>query len=44
MKESRYSASRLSYRLSAKEESSIVFSDDVPAYLRRKPEQGKGDL
>ena len=47
MKESMYSASRLRSRLSAKEESvrfSIASeSVETPAYLRRKPSQGKGD-
>ena len=48
MKESMYSASKLRSRLSAKEEEACfsVASESIerPAYLRRKPSQGKGDL
>lgn len=44
MKEMMYSSSRLRSRLAAKDES-VMFcqaTDSVPAYLRRKPSQGKG--
>ncbi len=48
MKESMYSASKLRSRLSAKDEdvSFSVASESIerPAYLRRKPSQGKGDV
>lgn len=48
MKESMYSASKLRSRLSAKDEgvsfSVAEESIDRPAYLRRKPSQGKGDV
>jgi Ca-activated chloride channel homolog len=48
MKESMYSASKLRYRLSAKDEgdrfSVAAESTERPAYLRRKPSQGKGDV
>ena len=48
MKESMYSASKLRNRLSAKDEdvSFSVASESIerPAYLRRKPSQGKGDV
>ena len=48
MKESMYSASKLRNRLSAKDEgvSFSVASELIerPAYLRRKPSQGKGDV
>ena len=48
MKESRYSSARLSSRLVSKDEdigfSAAMESADVPAYLRRKAEQGKGDV
>jgi len=47
MKEMMYSSSKLRSRLAAKDES-VVFraaeSASVPAYLRRKPAQGKGDV
>jgi hypothetical protein len=45
MKEARYSSSRLSSRLAAKDE--VAFSlvaDAGPAYLRRKRQQGKGEV
>jgi Ca-activated chloride channel family protein len=48
MKESMYSASKLRSRLSAKDEgvSFSVAEESIerPAYLRRKPSQGKGDV
>lgn len=45
MKEARYSSAKLSARLASKDEIAFsVSSEDVPAYLRRKPLQGKGDL
>jgi Ca-activated chloride channel family protein len=48
MKESMYSSSKLRSRLSAKDEdvSFSVASESIerPAYLRRKPSQGKGDV
>jgi Ca-activated chloride channel family protein len=48
MKESMYSASKLRSRLSAKDEgvgfSVAEESIERPAYLRRKPSQGKGDV
>ena len=48
MKESMYSASKLRSRLSAKDEdvsfSVAAESIERPAYLRRKPSQGKGDV
>ena len=48
MKESMYSASKLRSRLSAKDEgvrfSVAEESVEKPAYLRRKPSQGKGDV
>jgi Ca-activated chloride channel family protein len=48
MKESRYSASRLHSRLAAKDELPDVLTCregvEIPAYLRRKASQGKGDL
>jgi len=48
MKESMYSASKLRSRLSAKDEdvNFCVAAESIerPAYLRRKPSQGKGDL
>mgnify|MGYP000296476125 CR=1 FL=1 len=48
MKETRYSASRLHSRLSAKHESlevrAIQDGIEIPSYLRRKASQGKGDL
>ena len=48
MKESMYSASKLRSRLSAKDEdvgfSALAESNDQPAYLRRKPSQGKGNV
>lgn len=47
MKEMMYSSSKLRSRLAAKDES-VAFcaaeSVSVPAYLRRKPAQGKGDV
>jgi Ca-activated chloride channel family protein len=47
MKEMMYSSSKLRSRLAAKDES-VAFcaaeSASVPAYLRRKPAQGKGDV
>lgn len=47
MKEMMYSSSKLRSRLAAKDES-VAFCDaeasSVPAYLRRKPAQGKGDV
>ena len=48
MKEAMYSSGKLRSRLSARNEA-VSFSVaeesiDVPAYLRRKPAQGKGDL
>jgi len=47
MKEMMYSSSKLRSRLAAKDES-VAFcaaeSSSVPAYLRRKPAQGKGDV
>ena len=47
MKEMMYSSSKLRSRLAAKDES-VAFclseSVPVPAYLRRKPAQGKGDV
>lgn len=47
MKEMMYSSSKLRSRLAAKDESiafSVAESASVPAYLRRKPAQGKGDV
>ena len=48
MKESMYSASKLRSRLAAKDEdiSFCVAAESIerPAYLRRKPSQGKGDV
>ncbi len=48
MKESMYAASKLRSRLSARDEdvSFSVASESIerPAYLRRKPSQGKGDV
>jgi len=45
MKESMYSSAKLSSRLAAKDEIvSCVTAAHEPAYLRRKREQGKGDL
>ncbi len=48
MKEAMYSSSKLRHRLAARDEaSSVQFSVDgaePPAYLRRKPLQGKKDL
>lgn len=48
MKESTYSSARLSSRLVSKDEgesfSAAMESIEVPAYLRRKVEQGKGDV
>jgi len=47
MKEMMYSSSKLRSRLAAKDESvafRLAESASVPAYLRRKPAQGKGDL
>ena len=48
MKESMYSASKLRSRLSAKDEdisfSMAAESIERPAYLRRKPAQGKGEV
>lgn len=46
MKEMMYSSSKLRSRLAAKDESiafSVAEGASVPAYLRRKPAQGKGD-
>jgi len=48
MKEAIYSSGKLRSRLSAKDED-VLFSlaresTEVPAYLRRKAEQGKGDV
>ena len=47
MKEMMYSSSKFRSRLASKEES-VAFcaaeSSSVPAYLRRKPAQGKGDV
>lgn len=47
MKEMMYSSSKLRSRLAAKNES-VAFcaaeSASVPAYLRQKPAQGKGDV
>lgn len=47
MKEMMYSSSKLRSRLAAKDES-VTFclseASSVPAYLRRKPAQGKGDV
>ena len=47
MKESMYSSGKLRSRLVAKDEdiqfSAAMESIDKPAYLRRKPSQGKGD-
>lgn len=42
MKESLYAAARLKSRLTAVHEDPAVTADAVPAYLRRKPAQGKG--
>jgi hypothetical protein len=48
MKESMYSSTKLRSRLVAKSEdaqfSAAMESIDRPAYLRRKPSQGKGDV
>lgn len=47
MKEMMYSSSKLRSRLAAKDESiafSVAESASVPAYLRRKPAQGKGEV
>ena len=45
MKEAMYTSSKLSSRLAAKDEvSSSASSAEVPAYLRRKRQQGKADL
>ncbi|MFN9012710.1 MAG: vWA domain-containing protein [Betaproteobacteria bacterium] len=47
MKEMMYSSSKLRSRLAAKDESvafSLAEGASVPAYLRRKPAQGKGDV
>jgi len=47
MKEMMYSSSKLRSRLAAKDERiafSVAESVSVPAYLRRKPAQGKGDV
>ena len=48
MKESMYSSAKLRSRLSARDEtvsySVAEESIDLPAYLRRKPAQGKGDV
>jgi hypothetical protein len=47
MKEMMYSSSKLRSRLAAKNEStafSVAENASVPAYLRRKPAQGKGDV
>jgi len=47
MKEMMYSSGKLRSRLAAKDESMVfcaVESASVPAYLRRKPAQGKGDV
>ncbi|MBN8488839.1 MAG: VWA domain-containing protein, partial [Burkholderiales bacterium] len=47
MKEMMYSSSKLRSRLAAKDESvafCVAESASVPAYLRRKPAQGKGDV
>lgn len=47
MKEMMYSSSKLRSRLAAKDESMAFCaaeSASVPAYLRRKPAQGKGDV
>jgi nicotinamide mononucleotide adenylyltransferase len=48
MKESMYSSSKLRSRLSAKDEGVSYCvaeeSSEQPAYLRRKPSQGKGDV
>ena len=46
MKEMMYSSGKLRSRLAAKDESvafSVADGASVPAYLRRKPAQGKGD-
>jgi hypothetical protein len=47
MKEMMYSSSKLRSRLASKEET-VAFcaaeSSAVPAYLRRKPAQGKGEV
>lgn len=45
MKEAMYSSARLNTRLSAKDEVAFsVVADAGPAYLRRKRQQGKGDV
>ena len=45
MKEAMYSSSKLSNRLTAKDEVAFsVVADAGPAYLRRKRQQGKGEL
>jgi hypothetical protein len=45
MKEARYSSAKLNSRLASTDELHLsVSAEDVPAYLRRKPLQGKKDL
>jgi Ca-activated chloride channel family protein len=45
MKEAMYSSGKLNARLAARDESmSFALSPEAPAYLRRKPSQGKGDV
>ena len=47
MKEMMYSSDKLRSRLAAKDESlrfCLADTDSVPAYLHRKPAQGKGEV